>query len=135
MNLEELKNKKTELESQLRILQSNICEYEYNQKKEQYGNDFCCDKCRFDCIEYPGDYHTTCLKYNCVLCNDNCDEYLPENELSQYIRSHNKYSWNSIWNSIAKVLDYDDLDDLLEKGTESDFEKAIRIYDIARGKN
>lgn len=134
MTIEELKNKEAELNQQLRYIQSDISRYEYDQKKEQYGSDFCCNKCRFDCIEDPGDYHTTCLKYNCVLCKDNCEEYLPENELSQYIRSYDRYSWDSVWSSIAEVLNYDDLAALLEKGTENDFEKAIKIYEIVEEK-
>lgn len=77
---DELYKKRTEYEN---AKESNL--------REQYGEDFGCHTCAYNCCVNVGDYHTTCVKGNCIYCNHRCDEYMPHNELSKYIEGKHYY--------------------------------------------
>lgn len=70
--------------------------------KEQYGDDFGCDNCAYSCCVDIGDYHTSCTKNHCIYCRNYCDEYVPSNELSEYIRNNDVHHYNE---SLLDTLD------------------------------
>lgn len=59
--------------------------------KERFGENFGCHNCAYSCCLDVGDYHTSCVKSYCIHCRGSCDEYMPSNELSEYIREYHKY--------------------------------------------
>lgn len=58
---------------------------------EQYGTGFGCRNCAYSCCVLAEDYHIWCTKDKCILCHNYCDKYIPENELSKYIRDNHYY--------------------------------------------
>lgn len=64
--------------------------------KEQYGDNFGCHSCVYSCCVFVGDRCTDCTKGKCIYCNKYCDKYMPENELSAYIRKHHHYEENTV---------------------------------------
>lgn len=82
-----------QIENEIRELKSKLWqkekEYSYAKEsnlKEQYGANFGCDNCAYSCCVDVGDHCTFCTKHKCIYCNDYCDEYMPDNALSKYIR-------------------------------------------------
>ena len=75
--------------------------------KEQYGDDFGCRTCAYSCCVHVGDYHTDCTKGKCIHCEHGCDQYMPENDLSSYIREHHEYDDDlvGILNDLFDIVD------------------------------
>lgn len=75
--------------------------------KEQFGDNFGCGNCAYSCCVCIGDDHIICSKGKCIYCLNYCDEYMPINELSEYIRDkhhYNEYMLNT-FNDFFDVLD------------------------------
>ena len=90
----DLKEIQAEIEILNKALQQKQSEYEKAKEsnlKEQYGADFGCDECAYSCCVDVGDNHTCCTKHRCIYCCKHCYEYMPENELSKYIRNYHYY--------------------------------------------
>ena len=105
-----------------------LADAKINNMKELYGNDFSCSKCAYSCCIYVGDYHNVCTKGSCVLCRDFCDEYMPENILSKYIRENHHYC-DDLCDTLNELFD---VSDILKE--ETLHEKAIQVLKIARKK-
>jgi RecJ-like exonuclease len=92
-----------QIENEIRELKSKLWqkekEYSYAKEsnlKEQYGANFGCDNCAYSCCVDVGDHCTFCNKHKCIYCNDYCDEYMPDNTLSTYIRNEYYYDENTV---------------------------------------
>lgn len=103
-----------EIEKDIDLLQTALNKRKEDYKKakesnlkEQFGDDFGCDNCAYSCCVFVGDHHTNCSKGHCIYCFNYCDEYMPRNELSEYIREQHYYDENILdnLNGIFDVLD------------------------------
>ena len=97
----DLKNIENEINVLSEQLRQKRNEYERAKKsnlKEQYGNNFGCGNCAYSCCVDVGDRCTCCTKLRCIYCNDYCEEYMPENELSAYIRDKHYYDEYTVSN-------------------------------------
>ena len=91
INLKLIENEIKELTNKLEEKRNELAVAREANLKEQYGEDFGCDNCAYSCCVEVGDYHTCCTKNVCIHCCPYCDQYMPENELSAYIREHHYY--------------------------------------------
>ena len=94
IDLKQIENEIHDIKRQLRTKENEYDQAKDSNLKEQFGDNLCCDNCAYSCCVDVGDRHTYCTKNKCIYCNDYCDEYIPENELSAYIREHHYYSEN-----------------------------------------
>ena len=71
------------------------------------------------CVDV-GDCCTDCTKHKCIYCNEYCDEYKPENELSKYIRDNHYYDENTLdaLNGLFDVIDIMRRPELHQKALE-----------------
>lgn len=107
IDLKKIQNEIDALNKSLRKKQDEYKAAKENNLKELYRADFGCGNCVYSCCVHVTDFHTFCTKDECVLCNDYCDEYIPENELSKYIRDnhHHNESMLDILNSLFGIND------------------------------
>lgn len=98
INLKEIQDEIDALNKALIEKQNEYVMAKESNLKEQYGVDFGCGNCAYSCCVYVGDSCTDCTKYKCIWCNNYCDEYKPENELSKYIRDNHHYDENMLYN-------------------------------------
>ena len=91
------------IENDIKALESALCKKREEYKKakesnlkEQYGNNFGCHNCAYGCCVDVGDYHTCCTKNHCIHCRSYCDNYMPDNELSLYIKEHHYYDESTL---------------------------------------
>ena len=96
------------LSKQLNQKQNELKKATEDNFKEQYGDNFGCHNCAYGCCVDVGDYHTYCTKGNCILCRNYCDEYMPDNELSIYIRNKN-YFRESALSSLNNLFGVSDI--------------------------
>lgn len=108
------------LEKELIKKKDELSRAKENNLKEQYGKDFGCDNCVYSCCINVDDYHTYCTKYRCIHCHPYCHEYMPDNELSVYIRDKHEYDYNTLdtLNDLFDVLDIMRKPELREKALE-----------------
>ena len=107
IDLKLIENEINELSKQLRQKKEEYSDAKESNLKEQFGEDFGCVNCAYGCCVDVGDHCTHCTKRKCIYCNEYCDEYMPDNELSLYIREHHYYDENivSILNNLFNVSD------------------------------
>ena len=55
-----------------------------------------CDNCARSCV-LEIDEHNGCLGGRCTCCNDWCYKWIPENEVSKYLRENHKYDCGLIY--------------------------------------
>ena len=94
-----------------KALQQRRKDYEQAKEanlKERFGDNFGCNNCAYSCCLDVGDYHTSCVKGHCVHCRAYCDKYMPDNELSVYIREYHHYD-ERILDSLNDLLDVNDI--------------------------
>ena len=96
IDLKPIENEINELNKQLQQKRNELKEAKKSNLKEQYGEDFGCHNCAYGSCVYVGDHCTDCTKGKCIYCNRYCDEYIPENELSAYIREHHYYDESTV---------------------------------------
>jgi hypothetical protein len=96
IDLKQIQNEINELQRQLNQKKNEYDEAKEKNLKEQYGANLGCGNCAYSCCVDLGDYHTNCSQGYCIYCNNYCEEYMPDNELSEYIRSHHYYSENML---------------------------------------
>ena len=82
-----LKKKKLELE----LSSLNIClsEFDFDAKKSEYGDKFCCKHCRYSAVSdcsFDG-WHNVCGADVCTCCHSACDKYQPDNEVTLFIKN------------------------------------------------
>ena len=121
IDIKPLKEEVKRAEALLKQKQNELAKAKIDNLKEAYGEDFKCDKCAYSCAVDVGDYHTYCTKYKCILCQERCFEYMPENELSKFIRKHYHYQEHII----DTLNDLFNVDDIL--WSESFHDKAIKV--------
>lgn len=124
IDLKLIEDEINELKKQLRQKENEFRKAKEDNLKEQYGKDFGCNNCAYSCCVYVGDYHTNCVQGNCILCCDYCDEYMPENELSTYIRNHHYYDEYTV-DRLSNLLG---VSDIMHKSELH--EKALEILKI-----
>lgn len=91
-DLKQIENEINELNKQLNKKKNEYDKEKENNLKEQYGDNFGCNNCAYGCCVDVGDGHTFCNQGYCIYCRDYCSEYMPDNKLSTYIRTHHYYS-------------------------------------------
>ena len=96
IDLKPIENEIEELNKQLKQKKDEYVKAKENNLKEQFGANFGCGNCAYSCCVDVGDHCTVCHKGKCIYCNDYCDEYMPENELSAYIRDKYYYNENTV---------------------------------------
>ena len=108
IDLKSIENDIAALEEALHLKRREYQVAKENNLKEQYGKDFGCDNCAFSCCVDVQDRHTYCTKHKCIYCNNYCDEYMPDNELSLYIRENHYYD-EYILSRLQSIMDELDL--------------------------
>ena len=102
---------KNEIDTLNKMLQEKQIEYEKakeSNQKERYGDDYGCENCTYSCCVSLEDHHAFCIQGNCIYCENYCDKYIPENELSKYIRDNHYYN-DYILDALNDLLDVADL--------------------------
>lgn len=107
IDLKQIENEINELSKQLQKKKDEYAKSKESNLKEQYGYNFGCHSCAYSCCVYVGDHCTDCTKGKCIYCHEYCDEYMPENELSKYIKDNHYYDENTLntLNDLFDVLD------------------------------
>ena len=81
-------------------LRAHELEYEKRwaaEKAKTAGVDrITCDNCARSCV-LTIDEHNGCLGGRCTCCNDWCYKWIPENEVSKYLREHHKYDGDLVY--------------------------------------
>ena len=126
IDIKPLKEEVKRAEALLKQKQNELSKAKTYNLKEAYGKDFKCDKCAYSCSVMTGDYHTYCYKNRCILCVEKCHEYMPENELSKFIRAHYHYK-DSIVDTLNDLFDVDDI--LWSDGFH---DKAIKVLKVLK---
>ena len=127
-NLDNLERERDEAFKKYQKAQAAIDNFEFNQKKEQYGNDFKCSKCRYSCIEEVRSWDNLCMQGRWA--DGPCENYQPENELSKYIRNSTRFPSFETWSNIVRLIGGRDIAHLLDREELKD--KAIAIDKIIR---
>ena len=96
INLKQIENEINELHKQLNQKKNEYAEAKKSNLKEQFGANFGCGNCAYSCCVDVGDHCTDCTNGKCIYCNKYCDEYMPENELSAYLRDEHHYDENTV---------------------------------------
>lgn len=88
MTKQELELREKELSTELRRIKSKLYDFDFEEKKEQYGDKFTCEFCKFRAVaDLSGDgWHNTCGADNCTCCHNVCDKYEPDNEITLFIK-------------------------------------------------
>lgn len=107
IDLKLIENEINELNKQLWQKKEEYAKAKESNLKEQYGDDFGCHNCAYGCCVDVRGHCTYCTKHKCIYCNEYCDEYMHDNELSSYIREHHYYDENTvgILNNLFNVSD------------------------------
>ena len=107
IDLQQIENEINELNKQLQRKKNEYINAKKFNLKEQYGDNFRCDSCAYSCCVFEGDRCTDCINNKCIYCTGYCDAYIPENELSAYIRKHYHYKHDMVdtLNSLFNVSD------------------------------
>ena len=108
IDLKLIENEINELSKQLQQKKNEYSKAKELNLKEQYGEKFGCGNCVYSCCVDVGDYCTCCTKCRCIYCNKYCDEYMPDNELSEYIREHHYYDENTL-DTLNDLFDVSDI--------------------------
>ena len=120
IDLKLIENEINELTNKLQKKRNELAAAREANLKEQYGKDFGCDNCAYGCCVEVGDYHNYCTQNMCVFCHPYCDKYMPENELSAYIREHHYYKECTVMilNDLFNVSDIMKHPELYKKALE-----------------
>ena len=75
-------------------------EYEKLVRKEcgdRIGEAASCNNCAFSCVIDSGYDHNCCMGGKCTCCNSWCYNWIPENEVSKFIREHYHYDEHTFY--------------------------------------
>jgi RecJ-like exonuclease len=129
IDLKQIENEINELNKQLRRKKDEYAKAKESNLKEQYGDNFGCGNCAYSCCVFVGDRCTDCINNKCIYCNAYCDAYIPENELSAYIREHYHYEENMV-DTLNSLFDVSDI----MKHSEL-YKKAINVLTLLDKEN
>lgn len=90
MTKQELELKKKELQTELSQINKKLYDFDYEEKKSKYKEQFTCEFCKFNAIQdlsYDG-WHNTCGADNCTCCHSVCEKYEPDNEITLFIKQN-----------------------------------------------
>ena len=120
IDLKQIENEINELNKQLWQKKNEYAKAKESNYKEQYGENFGCHSCAYSCCVDVGDRCTDCAQGKCIYCYKYCDEYIPENELSTYVREHHYYDESTVstLNDFFDVLDIMKHPELYRKALE-----------------
>lgn len=62
-----------------------------------------CDNCGYSCIINPTDYHNLCMNDQCVCCHDWCYSWIPENNVSKFLRENYHYD-NELYDRLKALF-------------------------------
>ena len=90
MTKQELTLRKKELETELATIRNKLYDFDFEEKKAMYGNEFTCEFCKFNAVQgFSGDgWHNTCGADNCTCCHSVCEKYEPDNEITLFIKKN-----------------------------------------------
>lgn len=108
IDLKVIENELNELHAKLNQKRNELTKAKESNLKEQYGDDYGCKNCAYSCCIDVGDYHNSCVNGMCILCSGRCVNYIPENELSAYIRKHHYYD-NHMVDTLDELFDVSDI--------------------------
>jgi hypothetical protein len=111
IDLEKIKNEIEELNRQLWQKKNEYNKAKESNLKEKYGDNLGCDNCAYGCCVDVGDGCTYCTKSRCIYCYKCCDEYMPENELSKYIKKYHYYDESTV----EALNDFFGVSDIMKK--------------------
>lgn len=120
IDLKKIEDKITLLSIQLWEKKEEYRKAKESNLKEQYGDNFGCDNCAYGCCVEVLGHCTNCVKNRCIYCNHSCDDYMPENELSRYIKKYHYYNENIIdkLNDLFEVSDIMKFPELHQKALD-----------------
>lgn len=75
-------------------------EYEKLFRKEcgeRIGEMASCDNCAFSCVIDVGNDHNCCMGGKCTCCNNWCYSWIPENEVSSFLRKNYYYDEHTFY--------------------------------------
>lgn len=81
-------------------------EYEKLFRKEcgeRIGETASCNNCAFSCVIAITDFHNMCARGRCTCCRDWCHAWIPENNVSKYIRENHHYD-DDVYDRISGIL-------------------------------
>lgn len=107
IDIKQIENEINVLSKQLQQKKNEYVKAKEDNLKEQFGEKFGCGNCAYSCCVFVGDHCTDCTKGKCIYCHKYCDNYMPENKLSAYIREYHHYDENMVdtLNQFFDVLD------------------------------
>lgn len=108
IDLKQIEKEINELTQELYRKKNEYANAKTSNLKEQYGANFGCHNCAYSCCVDVGDHCTFCTKCKCIYCNNYCDSYMPENELSTYIRNEHYYDENTV-EKLSNLFDVSDI--------------------------
>ena len=126
IDIKPIEDEINELNKRLNQKRNELAKAKESNLKEQYGADFGCHSCAYGCCVDVLDYHTCCAKGKCIHCQKYCDEYIPDNMLSIYIRDKHYYDENmlEVLNDLFDVYDIMQTPELHGKAFD-----ALRLID------
>lgn len=127
IDLKQIENEINELSTQLQKKRNEYTKAKESNLKEQFGENFGCDNCAYSCCVDVGDHCTFCTKHKCIYCNKYCDEYMPNNALSMYIRDRHYYDEGIVSN----LNDLFDVSDIMRRPEL--YQKALDILALLDG--
>lgn len=88
----ELKEKRDAARKLYNDLDYALENYAIDKLEQEYGKDFCCDKCRYYAFyDFSGDgWHNECAYPSapCTCCNTFCQHYRPDTEITKWIKEN-----------------------------------------------
>ena len=87
-----------------------------------------CDNCAYSCVMMISD-HNECLGGYCTCCHDYCYKWMPDNEVSNYLREHHHYDEFTVFR-LEKVFG----DDILKCNNLDLVLKALQLMDEIKAK-
>lgn len=76
------------LRKELRKLEAEYRELYRKECGEKIGERASCRNCAMSCITISDDFHNRCMDGKCTCCNDWCYSWIPENNVSRFLRDH-----------------------------------------------
>ena len=122
-------NKIIPLREELSRLEKEWEKINRKEKAEAAGLDIAsCDNCAYSSVLMISD-HNECLGGYCTCCHDYCYKWMPDNEVSKYLREHHHYDEFTVF-KLQKVFG----DDILKCNNVELVMKALQLMDEMKEK-
>ena len=99
------KQKIIPLRLELQRLEEEYRELYRKECGEKIGERASCKNCAYSCVVLISD-HNQCMGGKCTCCNDWCYKWLPENDMSKFLRENYHYD-NSLFHRLDDIFGYD----------------------------